>query len=271
MRDRDAYQLSDSAPENYERHQVSSLFGPLAERFLKVVALRPGNRVLDVACGTGIVARLAAPQVGESGRVTGVDINTGMLEVAHAHTPTAGAPVDWREGDAQALPCDDASYDIALCQQGLQFVANPGQALREMYRVLVPGGRVAICSWGGIEHNPWNLAVSAGLARYLGEEAAARVRAPYALGDAVYLQRLMTEAGFHEVDIQVETLHRHMDAPDISIPGYIASTPNAQAVAALPDDVRAALIGDISESLSAYRQADGMMVPSETHMALARK
>jgi ubiquinone/menaquinone biosynthesis C-methylase UbiE len=271
MREQDAYQLSGSGPENYERHQVSSLFGPLAERFLKVVSLRSGDRVLDVACGTGIVARLAAPQVGETGQVTGVDINPGMLEVARAHTPTSGAPVEWRHGDAEALPCDDASYHVVLCQQGLQFVANPAQALREMHRVLIPGGRVAICSWSRIEHNPWNLAVSAGLARYLSDEAAARVRAPFALGEAEYLQTLMTEAGFRDVEIEVETLHRHLAAPEESIPGYIASTPNAQAVADLADDVRAALIGEISEALRAYRQSDGMLVPSETHIALARK
>ena len=100
--------------------------------------------MLDVACGTGIVARLAAQQVGTTGLVTGVDLNPGMLEVARAHTPTSGAAVDWREGDAGALPCDDASYDVVLCQQGLQFFPDQPRALREMHRVLVSGGRLAL-------------------------------------------------------------------------------------------------------------------------------
>jgi ubiquinone/menaquinone biosynthesis C-methylase UbiE len=271
MNDNNQYQLTDSGPENYERHQVSSLFGPLAELFLSTVSLRTGERVLDVACGTGIVARLATQQVGPTGQVTGVDINAGMLKVAQANTPTSGAPVDWREGDAAALPCDNASYDIVLCQQGLQFVSDKPQALREMHRVLIPGGRMAICSWSMVEHNPWNLAVSAGLARYVSEEAAARTRAPFALGDETLFRTLISDAGFRKVDIQTQILSRQMASPEESIPGYLASTPNAQVIAALADDVRAALIRDISEALHEYRNPEGLFVPSETYIATADK
>lgn len=271
MRQQEQWQLAGNSPEQYERYQVPSVFGPLAALFVAAVPLRPGDRVLDVACGTGIVARLAAPQVGTTGLVTGIDLNPGMLRVARAHTPTSGARVEWREGDAEALPCEAQSYDVVLCQQGVQFFADPAQALREMYRVLVPGGRLALCVWRSIEHNPFNHAVAAGLARYVSAEAAASLRAPFAHGDARVLQTRIADAGFGDVTIQATMFHRRMLPPDASIPGYLASTPMAQAVAALEEEVRTALIRDISAALQPYRTPEGMVIPQETSIALASK
>lgn len=271
MSQQEQWQLAGSGPASYERYQVPSLFGPLAELFLATIPLQTGERVLDVACGTGIVARLAAQQIGTTGLVTGVDLNPGMLEVARAHTPTSGAAVDWHEGDAGALPCDDASYHVVLCQQGFQFFPDQPQALREMYRVLRPGGRVALCVWRSIEHNPFNQAVAAGLARYVSAEAAASLRAPFAHGDAQVLRTLLADAGFQAVEIQVKVLHRRMLPPDASIPGYLASTPMAQTVAALAEEVRTALLRDIGEALQRYRHPEGLMIPQETHIALASK
>jgi SAM-dependent methyltransferase len=269
MGQQEQWQLAGSGPTQYERYQVPSLFKPLAELFLATVPLRPGEQVLDVACGTGIVARLAAQQVGRTGLVTGVDLNPGMLEVARAHTPTAGAAVDWREGDAGALPCDDASYHVVLCQQGLQFFPDQPQALREMHRVLIPGGRVALCVWRSIEHNPFNQAVSMGLDRYVSAEAAASIRAPFAHGDAQVLRTLLVDAGFHAVEIQAKVLHRRMLPPEESIPGYLASTPLAQTVAALAEEVRMALLRDIGEALQGYRHPEGLVIPQATHIARA--
>ena len=271
MSQQEQWQLAGSGPESYERYQVPSLFGPLAALFLAAIPLRPGARVLDVACGTGIVARLAAQQVGTTGLVTGIDLNPGMLRVARAYTPTSGATVEWREGDAGALPCEESSYDVVLCQQGLQFFPDQAQALREMHRVLVPGGRLALCVWRSIEHNPFNHAVAAGLARYVSAEAAASLRAPFAHGDARVLQTRIANAGFRDVEIQVTVLHRRMLPPDASIPGYLASTPMSQAVAALDEEVRTAMMRDISVALQQYRTHDGMVIPQETRIALASK
>lgn len=269
MPQQESWQLAGSGPAQYERYQVPSLFQPLAERLLAALPLRPGERLLDVACGTGIVARLAAQPLGATGLVTGVDLNPSMLEVARAHTPTSGAAVDWRQGDAGALPCDAGSYDVVLCQQGLQFFPDQPQALREMYRVLKPGGRVGLSVWRSLEHNPFNQAVIAGIARYVSAEAAASLQAPFAHGEAQVLRTLMGDAGFHQVEIQVQVLHRRMLPPEASIPGYLASTPMAQAVAALAEEVRAALLRDIAEALQRYRHPDGLVIPQATHLVLA--
>ena len=108
------WQLTASGPENYEQYQVPSVFEPLARIFLEQLPLGPGQRVLDVACGTGIVARVAASRVGATGSILGVDLNAGMLAVARKNTPVGGAPVEWRQGDALALPCADAQFDAVL-------------------------------------------------------------------------------------------------------------------------------------------------------------
>jgi ubiquinone/menaquinone biosynthesis C-methylase UbiE len=262
--------LADEGPESYERYQVPSIFAPLARLFLDKVSLQPGDRVLDVACGTGIVARLAAPQVGGTGRVVGVDLNPGMLAVARRHTPTE-AIVEWREGDALALPSDDSRFDVVLCQQGLQFFPDPIGALREMHRVLVPGGRLALCVWRSIEHSPCNRVTAAALSRYVGREAASRLHAPFSFGNPDRLRALITKAGFHDVEIQAAVMTRRMLPPEESIPGHLASTPLAHAVAALDETKRASLFEMISRALASYRDAEGLAIPQGTYIAMAYK
>jgi ubiquinone/menaquinone biosynthesis C-methylase UbiE len=132
------------ASATYERVMVPAVFGPWAKDLLDRAALAPGMRALDVACGTGIVARLAALQVGSTGRVVGVDSNEAMLAVARAQPAPGGAQVEWRQGDATKLPFTDGEFDRVLCQHGLQYVADRIAALREMKRVLAPGGRLAL-------------------------------------------------------------------------------------------------------------------------------
>lgn len=104
------WKLGATGPENYERYQVPSVFAPLARLLLEHVSLKPGERVLDVACGTGIVARLGAPIVGPGGHITGVDLNETMLDVARRKSVEADVAIDWRQGEAGSLPCDDGSY-----------------------------------------------------------------------------------------------------------------------------------------------------------------
>ena len=128
-----------SAP--YERVMVPAVFGPWGKDLLDTVALPAGTRVLDVACGTGIVARLVALQVGPTGRVVGLDANEAMLTVARAQPQSTGAQVEWQQGDATRLPFRDAEFGAVLCQQGLQYVPDRPAALQEMKRVLASGGR----------------------------------------------------------------------------------------------------------------------------------
>src|SRR5262249_55999571 len=130
-------------------------------------AREPGECVLDVACGTGVVARLMAPYVGATGHVVGLDLDAGRLAVARALPPAPGAVVEWREGDALALPFAEAVFDLVCYQQSLQFFPDRLAGLREMYRGLVPGGRLALKFWRAIEHNPIALAMAKGPGRHV--------------------------------------------------------------------------------------------------------
>lgn len=271
MTQQERWQLSGSGPENYERYQVPSIFAPLAQIFLDHVPVREGARLLDVACGTGIVARSAASLLGAGGSVVGVDLNPGMLKVAAAKAPRGGPPFDWREGDVADLPCPDDAFDIVLCQQGLQFFPDKPAALCEMHRVLAPGGRLALCVWRTIEHSPCNQATAAGLARHVNIEEAIRIQAPFALGEPDALRSLIADAGFTDIEITEAVLTRRMLPPEESIPGHIASTPVAPAVAVLDDATRSALVADITEALMPYRDTEGLAIPQGTHIALARK
>lgn len=115
-----------TAPENYERYFVPAIGRPLADALADLAGIRPGQRVLDLACGTGIVASVAAERVGADGSVAGVDINPGMLAVARS-TPASGAPISWHEATADALPFPDGAFDLVLCQLGLQFFPEPDE------------------------------------------------------------------------------------------------------------------------------------------------
>jgi ubiquinone/menaquinone biosynthesis C-methylase UbiE len=146
------WQLAGNAAELYEDILVPTVFRPWATYLLELADLRQGERVLDVACGTGIVARLAAGQVGMAGEVTGLDLNAGMLRVARSLPSPPGAPVTWVEGSALAMPLPDASFDVVLCQQGFQFFPDQAAGLQEPKRVLVPGGRVLLAAGVGMNH-----------------------------------------------------------------------------------------------------------------------
>ncbi|MBI2294629.1 MAG: methyltransferase domain-containing protein [Betaproteobacteria bacterium] len=233
---------------------------------------RTGQRVLDVACGTGIVARLLAPQVGPAGHVTGLDFNAGMLSVARAQTPRSGAPVEWREGDAGALPFGDESFDAVLCQQGLQFFPDKLAALREMHRVLAAGGRLGVCVWQSIERNPWSAAVTNALARHVNQNAAEKSLVAYALGNANDLRKLIADAGFRAVEIRADEFLRRMGPPEESVPLSLASSGVVGTiVAALQPDVRAAVVAEITAAVQPYRDEKGLTIPRRTLIALAQK
>jgi ubiquinone/menaquinone biosynthesis C-methylase UbiE len=130
------WQFVGSVPENYERYLVPSIFRPWAEDLVKIAALRPGERVLDIACGTGIVARTAARKFDGSGSVVGLDLSAPMLATARAAAAAEGMAVEWWEGSAVNLPLADAAFEVVFCQQGLQFFPDRVSALREMYRAV---------------------------------------------------------------------------------------------------------------------------------------
>jgi SAM-dependent methyltransferase len=193
-------QVIGSAAEVYEEFFIPALFGEWAPRVADAAMIAPGQRVLDVACGTGVLAREAAERVGTGGHVVGLDINAGMLEVARHKAPQ----VEWRQGPAEALPFDSESFDAVVSQFGLMFFRDRQAAIQEMVRVLRPGGRLVVAVWDALENTPGYAAVTELLLRLFDDEAADALRAPYVLGDARVLRSLFSGMGVRDLEIQTQ-------------------------------------------------------------------
>ena len=198
-----------AAADAYENLHVPAVFQQWTTHLAEAAHVQPGQRVLDVACGTGVLARHVATVVGKGGSVAGLDAGRGMLAVAKRMAPS----VEWQEGAAESLPYDDASFDAVLCQFGLMFFQDRQGALREMARVLKPGGRLAVAVWESLENSEAYPLEVALLEQLAGKEAADALRAPFVLGNRGDLSALFQPSGLE--DIEIATLHGTARFPSI--------------------------------------------------------
>lgn len=257
--------LSASVAEIYDEFFVPALFAEWPAHVLDAVALQEGERVLDVACGTGVLARAAAKRVGEAGRVAGLDLNDGMLAVARRRTPD----VAWRLGRAEDLPYADGRFDAVVSQFGMMFFRDRTRALREMWRVLRPGGRLAVAVWGPLEETTGYAAVVDLLQRLFGEAAADGLRAPYNLGDKDTLAGLVRDAGIPHARIET-----HMGAACFpSIDAWMFTDIKGWVLAdMLDDDQFERLRTAASQELRAFVTPDGTVTfPAPAHVVAAVK
>jgi ubiquinone/menaquinone biosynthesis C-methylase UbiE len=271
--EQEQWQLDGSAPELYQRHLVLAVTAQWAADLVDRAALQPGERVLDVACGTGVVARLAAQRVGQTGWVAALDLNPGMLAVAWALPAVAGAKIDWWEGSALALPFPAATFDVVLCQLGLQFFPGRLTALQEMRRVLKDGGRMGLNVYGPIEHNPATFALANALDRHIGPDASLAKRTEHALADSAELRELIAAAGFQDVALSTVTKTIHFPSAAEYVRIQLAATPLATVLsnydAANRSRLVEAMIREVSAELASYVEADGLAYPQEAHTVLA--
>ncbi len=203
-------QVAESAAEIYENFFVPALFADWPPQILKVADVQSGHSVLDVACGTGILAREAQRVVGDSGVVTGVDINEEMLAVARS----ASNQINWQNSAAESLPFEDDSFDRVVSQFGLMFFNDRVQSVREMLRVLRPGGKLCVAVWASLGDTPGYAAVSEMLAELFGPKVAQSIQFPYSLGDTNTLKTLFAEAGAPNVTVQTVMGKARFDSID---------------------------------------------------------
>jgi ubiquinone/menaquinone biosynthesis C-methylase UbiE len=247
--------MTGGPPANYERYFVPAIGAPLAHALIARAKLRPGEQVLDVACGTGVVTRLAAERVGD-GDVVGVDLNAGMLDVAR--NVARDTAIEWHEASAEALPLGDATFDVVLCQMGLQFFPDRPGALREMRRVLRPGGRV-ILNVPGPTPSLFGILERA-LSQEVGPEAAGFVATVFSLHDIDEIRGLFAAAGFTDVQARSKPETLSLPTAEDFLWQYVYSTPLAGVVAGLDEDARAALQRDVVTGWEPYTDADGRLV-----------
>lgn len=269
MAEQDTFQLSGSAAQIYEEQKVPGLFGPLAELTLHHVKVQEGARVLDVACGTGIVARLVAEKIGPSGTVAGVDLNSGMIEAARLYMPANLTNIEWHESDVTDLPFGDDSFDIAFCQQGLQFFPDKNAALKEIQRVLAPGGSIILTVWSAI--SPLFAAIADAAGQYIGPEASTSALSPFAYRDIEVIKGLVVDAGFVQINVEPLVVERRIGPAKEGIPKEIAGAPVGTLVAKLDEPKQKSLYEDIEEALRDFVEDGGIVVPQEAHLIRASK
>lgn len=268
MRRNEQWHIAREAAEQYERVVARHILAPWAPSLVDAAHLARGERVLDLACGTGVVARIAARRVGSGGRVTGIDLNPGMIGVARSLPAPEGAPIEWLEGSALAIPLPDASVDAVLCQQGLQFFPDKALSLREMRRVLGRGGRLALSVWGGV--GVYNSALGGALVRFAGEDAASRFLASRSVPGKEELERLAVAAGFSEVNVRTGRMNVHLPRLDRFALDHLAGTPVAASIAALDPESRKNIGASVMHELRSFSEGDGVTYPEETHVVTAK-
>lgn len=248
-------QQTGNAAELYEQTFVPDIAEPVSTHLMALADLQPGERVLDLACGSGIIARKAAATVAPTGSVVGVDVSADMIAVARTHTPRGGATIAWHEADAAALPLDVDSVECVLCQMGLMFVNDRDAALAEVRRVLRPGGRLALDTPGAIQP-PFEIFDRA-LVQHVNPDLGGFVRAVFSLHDPDGIAAMLRGAGFDDVDVETRVVELRLPTPAEFLWQYIGSTPLAMFVGSAPDDARRALEEDVVDQWQEFVDDDG--------------
>lgn len=262
------WQLTDDAAARYERCVARHILAPWAPRLVDAARVVTGERVLDVACGTGIVARAAARRAGVTGRCVGIDLNRGMVAVARSIRQSDSPPIEWLEGNALDLPFRRGSFDVVLCQQGLQFFPDRVNALREMRRVLVEQGRAALSVWRSA--GPYNGAVGAALARHTDRQTADRFLASRAAPSDDELSQSAIAAGFADIRVNVSRIQVHLPSIALFVLEHLAATPVAAAIQHATREARANIASSVAEAMQQYVDGDGVTYPDEINLLTAR-
>ncbi len=259
--------------ETYESYMAPALFAPWASRLVQLAKPRPGERVLDVACGTGVVARQVAPRTGPNGRTVGLDLNPNMLAVARAAAGRDGLAIEWHEGRAEELPFPEGSFDVVLCQFALMFFADRRAAITEMHRVLVDGGRVALGVWQGLDRHPFYETLHEIIQRRLGMSGVQEI---FKLGDVSELHTLLTDSGFRNVEIESVSMTAHFPNPGGFLAGEIdVDTAAIPAMQHLDAQQRQAITTAIQEEMESplreVTEDDHVVLPFHAHIARAER
>lgn len=251
----------------YEQLYVPALFRPIGNALLDRLEVSAADRVLDVACGSGIVARLIHGRVGSPERLDGIDINPVMVAAAQTFAPFA----ETRLGDATTLPYGDGDFDVVLCQHGLMFFPDRARALVEMRRVLSEHGRLGITTWRPLSEHPLNDAIMRAGRRHI----AAPIDVPFSLGDADQLRAMIEAAGFGDVAIDTVEFDAHFpDAKTFTRMNFQAFAAVMPRFAVMNEGEREAFIrsmeAETAEVIARHRYGDGVRFPVRANVARAR-
>jgi len=263
---------SISAAQAYEDHLVGAVFGPWAQRVVDLGAPKPGETVLDVACGTGIGARLVAPMISPAGCVISTDLDAGMIAVGKKSAEAANLPADvtlnWHVRPAEQLSVDNASIDLCVYMQGPQFVTDPPAAMKAAHRALKPDGRLAASMWNKMPTNKGHHAIAEALAAR-GIKPAMK---PFSMGNPDVARSLFADAGFDITYFDTAEFPANFPSVKDFVSGVAAGAPATRhAIAQLSPVDHGAFISDVQETLAPYVSANGVALPTSAHLILAHR
>jgi ubiquinone/menaquinone biosynthesis C-methylase UbiE len=257
-----SFQLSGSAPEIYENTMVPLWFGRWAKALLELVSLKPGERILDVACGTGVTTRFAKKEVGADGEVIGLDINAGMLSAARELSTELD--IVWMESDVVNVALPSHHFDAIICQHGYHYFPDQPAALKEFHRLLKPSGRIAISIWDG--HSAYTQSLCSAVEKFISPEVAVKQRSQRETPTARALEAGATQAGFSNVSVIRQELVISVPLAAEFVPLHLGSMPIAPAFLNLSDNEKKALVADVAHSLESYVVGDQLVYPDAVNV-----
>jgi SAM-dependent methyltransferase len=255
------------AGRGYEALFVPALFEVWTRHLVDGAGLEAGGHVLDVACGTGVLARKALHRVGENGRVAGADPAPGMLAAAREIEPA----IDWLLCGAEDLDVEDESFDSVISQFGMMFFRDRQKSVDEMFRALKPGGTIAIAAWRSVDHNPAYADIIALLEDQVGTVAADALRLPYSLGDADVVMAVIENSGFSDISVDAKTETATFPSSRQMVEAELRGWLPLFDIFLDEDKIREVLVAS-DETLGKYAGPSGEAVfPTSAHIFTARK
>ena len=264
---KESYQLKGNAAGVYEAQKVPAIFRPLALATLDKFPLQQDDKILDLACGTGIVAREILSKLTLSGFIAGVDLNEGMIKIARELTQSEAGRCEWHVADVCKMPFADNVFTAAICQQGIQFFPNEDQALVEIQRVLNPGGRLAITVWAGASVFFKTLADA--LKKHISKDIADQSLAPFQYAGIKSLPDRMRRLGYAKIEISEISINREIHNPETGIAKEILGNPIGTAVSERGEAVMQAIVEQVIKDLSKYVDGETLSTPQMTHLITA--
>ena len=266
MSDNSGFQVDDNATRYYESH-VELFMAPFV-RSLVASAVRPGDAVLDVACGTGFAARLSSTVTGASGRVIGSDLNADMIAMAKSLPSKEGSNISWQQASALDLPFADNEFDAVISQQGIQFFPDSAAGLRDMARVTKPGGRLAATVWAAQEQSPYLQSVFGMLTQHCGADPNANAKV-FANGGQDQVRGWFKSADLESTSI--ELVEATVSMPPIMeyVPDHLKALPPLSRgnYFELDTEAQNSLLRQIENELSEYQKDGSLEVPFRSFVA----
>ncbi|KAA3663245.1 MAG: methyltransferase domain-containing protein [Chloroflexi bacterium] len=261
------WQLAAKSAKRYQTILTPAILGPFAHALVDFAAPKKNESVLDIGCGTGAAALYAAKMIGDRGHVTGIDVNSSMLEVARSLT-TQEAPIEWREASAMQLPMPNDSVDVVLCAQTLQFLPDKQKSLLEMGRVAKRNGRIAFSLWCDITENPYFDILVNAIATHIGPDTAAGLKSAFALTNSDTIQTLIKEAGLGQFEMTVTQLNLPFSDLASFVPRHISATPMDAGFNQAALTVQQNIIQEIVMKLNRFGENGRIQIPFRSHMIM---